>query len=122
LALGDLAERVSTLLQKGEGPSSSLLKTTCRRNCQALMSVTVKTVTLRTLMRDPLLVKRLTRRGTTVQVTERGQPLWFIHSAQAVDSEQEQANKAAIETMFDQMLQEPVSPLSLSKIIKENRR
>jgi hypothetical protein len=81
----------------------------------------VKTVTLRTLMRDPLLVKRLTRRGTKVQVTERGRPLWFISAAETDNSEEEQADKAAIDAMFDEMLQEPVSPLSLSRIIKENR-
>ncbi|HEV8541232.1 MAG TPA: hypothetical protein VGR78_02460 [Verrucomicrobiae bacterium] len=81
----------------------------------------MKTITLRTLVRDPLLVKRLTRRGTRVQVTDRGRPLWFISSADREYSEEEEADKAAIETMFEEMLQEPVSPLNLSKTIKENR-
>jgi hypothetical protein len=82
----------------------------------------MKTVTLRTLVRDPLTVKRLTRRGATVRVTDRGRPLWLIASAEGEEKDREQADKVAVEEMFQEVLQEPVSSPSLSQIIRENRR
>ncbi|PYL01515.1 MAG: hypothetical protein DME19_01380 [Verrucomicrobia bacterium] len=43
----------------------------------------MKTVTLRTLLREPLKVKRMTRTGRPVQVTDNGQSLWIIQPATA---------------------------------------
>ena len=41
----------------------------------------MKTVTLRTLVREPIKVKRWTRAGSSVQVTDNGKPLWVIQPA-----------------------------------------
>jgi hypothetical protein len=38
----------------------------------------VKSITLRTLVREPLKVKRITRAGKAVQVTDNGKPLWIL--------------------------------------------
>lgn len=38
-------------------------------------------VSLRTLVRDPVTVKRMTRSGQPVQVTDDGEPLWIIQAA-----------------------------------------
>jgi hypothetical protein len=35
-------------------------------------------LTPRTLVREPLKVKRMTRTGKPVQVTDNGEPLWII--------------------------------------------
>ena len=43
--------------------------------CQPLVSDTMKTISLRTLVREPLKVKRMTRAGQSVQVTDNGEPL-----------------------------------------------
>jgi hypothetical protein len=49
----------------------------------------MKTIPLRTLIREPLKVKRMTRTGKPVQVTDNGKPLWILQSANAADSEPE---------------------------------
>jgi len=80
----------------------------------------MKTITLRTLVREPLKVKRWTRRGTKVQVTDNGQPLWIIQAAN--ESADESESLLEIDKMLDEVLAEPKSPIMLSKIIKESRR
>jgi hypothetical protein len=78
----------------------------------------MKTVTLRTLLREPLKVKSWTRRGVPVQVTDNGNPLWLIHPAE----EKSENDVNEINALLDEMLEEPVSPISLSQIVKEARR
>jgi len=48
----------------------------------------MKTITLRTLVREPLKVKRMTRAGRTVQVTDNGQPLWILQAAGATEADE----------------------------------
>lgn len=80
----------------------------------------MKCVTLRTLVREPLKVKRITRTGKCVQVTDRGQPLWVIHPALAeVD---EDRRRREIEEELAEVLRGPKSSISLSKIVLESRR
>ena len=38
----------------------------------------MKTITLRTLVREPLKAKLLTRAGNSITVTDNGDPLWII--------------------------------------------
>jgi antitoxin (DNA-binding transcriptional repressor) of toxin-antitoxin stability system len=38
----------------------------------------MKSIPLRTLVREPLKVKQMTRAGQSVQVTDRGEPLWIV--------------------------------------------
>jgi hypothetical protein len=84
------------------------------------MSDKMKTITLRTLVREPVKVKRWTRRGVKVQVTDSGQPLWLIQAAD--DRTDEPGCRQAVDKMLSEVLHEPKSPVSLSRLIKESRR
>ena len=81
----------------------------------------MKTITLRTLVREPLKVKRMTRAGQSVRVTDRGEPLWVIQAADApvVD---EATRRREIDALLDEVLRGPRSKIPLSKIILESRR
>lgn len=80
----------------------------------------MKSITLRTLVREPLKVKRMTRAGNPVQVTDNGQPLWIIHPAIAkVD---EEGRRREIEEELADVLRGPKSSIPLSKIVLESRR
>jgi len=80
----------------------------------------MKTITLRTLVREPLKVKRMTRTGKSVQVTDKGEPLWIIQPA--VTSTDEEQRRRDIEELFDEVRRGPKSTISLSKIVLESRR
>ena len=80
----------------------------------------MKTISLRTLVREPLKVKRITRAGNSVQVTDKGEPLWVIQPAvKQVDEDQ---RRREIEELFDEVRQGPRSKIPLSKIVLESRR
>lgn len=80
----------------------------------------MNTVTLRTLVREPLKVKRITRSGQPVQVTDNGRPLWIIHPAGNLDNEEERAR--AIDAILDEVLQEKPFQISAAKLLEESRR
>jgi hypothetical protein len=80
----------------------------------------MKSITLRTLVREPLKVKRITRTGKCVQVTDHGQPLWVIHPA-VVDVDEE-LRRREIEEELAEVLRGPKSSIPLSKIVLESRR
>ena len=80
----------------------------------------METVTLRLLMRDPIKIKKWTRSGKTVQVTDRGQPLWVIRSAKAVQNEGIPADEW--EKEMQEMAREPKSSISAARIVIESRR
>jgi antitoxin (DNA-binding transcriptional repressor) of toxin-antitoxin stability system len=84
------------------------------------MPASMKTITLRTLLREPLKVKRMTRAGQTVQVTDKGEPLWILHPAAppAMNAER----RREIEKLLDEVLRGPRSKIPLSKIVLESRR
>ena len=84
------------------------------------MSDDMKTIPLRKLVREPLKVKRWTRAGQTIQVTDNGQPLWVIQPA--VKTEDEERRRRAIDELLDEVLRLPRSKISLSKIVIESRR
>ena len=81
----------------------------------------MKSVTLRTLVREPLKVKRITRTGKCVQVTDHGKPLWILHPANGTDAD-EAERRRAIDEILDEVLREKPSKISLSKIVLESRR
>ena len=86
---------------------------------QALLSDAMKTIPLRQLLREPLKVKRLTRSGQAVRVTDQGAPLWIIQPAAGEDD----AGRAhAIDELLDEVLRGPKSSISLSRLIKDSRR
>jgi antitoxin (DNA-binding transcriptional repressor) of toxin-antitoxin stability system len=80
----------------------------------------VKTITLRTLVREPLKVKRITRTGKPVQVTDHGQPLWVIQPA-TTQADDDHRRRDMEEELAD-VLRGPRSQLALSKIVLESRR
>jgi hypothetical protein len=83
----------------------------------------MKTVSLRTLVREPLKVKRWTRAGRSVQVTDNGKPLWLIQAAvSAQNKESEERRRREIDEVLDEVLRGPRSKISLSQIILESRR
>ncbi len=80
----------------------------------------MKIIPLRQLLREPTKVKRWTRAGQVVQVTENGKPLWEIHPATAEEDDEKRAR--AIDEILDEVLREPRSTLSVSEILLESRR
>lgn len=81
----------------------------------------MKTVTLRTLVREPLKVKRMTRAGKSVTVTDNGDPLWVLSPAAGTAADDER-RKQEIEAELAEVLRGPRSPSPLSKIVLESRR
>ena len=81
----------------------------------------MKTIPLRRLLREPIKVKKWTRAGDVVRVTDNGQPLWVIQGV-APRKEDEAERKESIRQMLDEMLRQPKSSVSLSRLIKESRR
>jgi hypothetical protein len=85
------------------------------------MSDRVKTITLRTLVREPLRVKRMTRTGKPVQVTDNGEPLWILQPANGTEAD-ETERRQAIDKILDDLLREKPSKISAAKLLEESRR
>jgi hypothetical protein len=81
----------------------------------------MNTVTLRTLLREPSRVKRITGTGKAVQVTDKGQPLWIIHPA-AENKQKEAERQRAIDEVLDDVLREKPSNISAAKLLDDSRR
>jgi len=80
----------------------------------------MKTIPLRRLVREPLQVKRWTRAGQTVQVTDNGEPLWIIQAVLAAGDEARR--RQDIDELLDAVLQEPRSRTSAARLLEESRR
>lgn len=80
----------------------------------------MKSIALRTLLREPLKVKRITRAGKSVQVTDNGEPLWIIQPARPPKDNQKRRRE--IEEALAEVLRGPKSSIPLSKIVLESRR
>jgi antitoxin (DNA-binding transcriptional repressor) of toxin-antitoxin stability system len=81
----------------------------------------MKTITLRTLVREPLKVKRMTRAGNPVQVTDNGEPLWILQPAGGTKADEENRRRE-IEEELAQVMRGPRSEIALSKIVLGSRR
>jgi hypothetical protein len=81
----------------------------------------MKIITLRTLVREPLKVKRMTRTGKPVQVTDNGEPLWILQPATPSAADEAERIRA-IDEILDEVLKEKPSSISLSKILDDSRR
>ena len=77
-------------------------------------------IPLRSLLREPVKVKRLTRSGQSVQVTDNGKPLWVVQPAAQEKEDPERAR--AIDELLDEALRAPRSKISLSEILEKERR
>jgi antitoxin (DNA-binding transcriptional repressor) of toxin-antitoxin stability system len=80
----------------------------------------MKTIPLRHLLREPRQVKRWTRSGQSVQVTDNGQPLWVIQPVTREENTDERAR--AIDELLDEALHSPRSPVSAAALLEESRR
>ncbi len=80
----------------------------------------MKSIALRSLLREPVKVKRLTRSGQSVQVTDNGRPLWVIQPAPQEEEDAERAR--GIDELLDEALRAPRSKISLSEILEKERR
>jgi hypothetical protein len=81
----------------------------------------MRTISLRTLVREPLKVKRMTRTGKSVQVTDNGEPLWILQPANGTDAD-ESERRRTIDEILDEVLRDKPSKISLSKIVLASRR
>jgi hypothetical protein len=79
------------------------------------------TISLRTLVREPRKVKRITRTGKSVQVTDNGKPLWILQPANGTD-EDEAERIRAVDEILDEVLREKPSKISAAKLLEESRR
>jgi hypothetical protein len=84
------------------------------------MSDNMRTITLRTLVREPLKVKRMTRTGHPVQVTDHGQPLWIIRPANGAAGETKRQHDT--NQILDEVLRERPSKVSAARLLEESRR
>jgi hypothetical protein len=80
----------------------------------------MKSIPLRTLLREPVKVKRMTRAGKSVQVTDNGDPLWVIQPATTRTDDAQRRRE--IEEELAEVLRGPKSSIPLSKIVLESRR
>ena len=80
----------------------------------------MKTITLRTLLREPLKVKRWTRTGKPVRVTDSGEPLWILQPAETAPEERER--RRATEEILAEVLRERPSKVSAVRLLEESRR
>lgn len=81
----------------------------------------MKTISLRTLVREPRKVKRMTRTGKPVQVTDNGQPLWILQPANGTNAD-EAKRRRAVDEILDEVLREKPSKISAAKLLEEARR
>jgi hypothetical protein len=81
----------------------------------------MKTISLRALLRQPLEVKRITRSGKPVQVTDNGQPLWILQPAHGTETG-EADRRRAIDEILEEVLREKPSNISAAKLLEESRR
>lgn len=83
----------------------------------------MKTITLRTLVREPLKVKRLTRAGQSITVTDHGRPLWIIQPTGGKESPgTEAARRQEIDAVLDEVLGETPAAISAVRLLEESRR
>ena len=75
---------------------------------------------LRHLLRDPIKVKRLTRAGKKIEITDNGKPLWVIHPAPA--QEDEAARARAIDEVLEEAVKSSKSPVSAAALLEDSRR
>jgi hypothetical protein len=81
----------------------------------------MKTVSLRTLVREPLKVKRMTRTGKPVQVTDKGEPLWILQPANGTAMD-EAERRRAIDEVLEGVLHEKPPKISAAKLLEASRR
>jgi len=83
-------------------------------NAQPLMPDIMETISLRTLLREPLKVKRMTRAGKAVQVTDNGRPVGFFTPLTA------RTLARRIDKILDEVLREQPSKISAARLLTDH--
>ena len=78
------------------------------------------TISLRTLVREPRKVKRMTRTGQPVRVTDNGKPLWILQPANSPADEEERLR--VTDEILDEVLRGRASTVSAVRLLEESRR
>jgi hypothetical protein len=81
----------------------------------------MRTISLRTLVREPVKVKRITRTGRAVQVTDNGEPLWILQPANGTEADDAERRRA-IDEILDEVVREKPSKVSAAKLLEASRR
>jgi hypothetical protein len=82
----------------------------------------MKSIALRTLVREPLKVKRWTRAGQSIQITDRGEPLWILQPAGAATTEKDEERRRATDAVLEEVLRARPSRISAARLLEESRR
>ncbi|MCB1125229.1 MAG: hypothetical protein KDM81_01950 [Verrucomicrobiae bacterium] len=80
----------------------------------------MKTIPLRQLVRQPTHVKRWTRAGETVRVTDNGRPLWTVRAADP--PEVQPGREQAIDEVLQETLGTTAGGISAASLLEESRR
>jgi antitoxin (DNA-binding transcriptional repressor) of toxin-antitoxin stability system len=86
------------------------------------------TLPLRDLLRQPSKVKRLTRAGHVVRITDRGVPLWDLQPVHVPEQDQSDAElrRAADEIFADLLAEKPLpthpGSVPISEVVIKSRR
>jgi len=80
----------------------------------------MKTLPLRELLRRPATVKKLTRAGQSVQITDSGKPLWVVHPA-GQNEEEKSRRTQLMDEELDNLLKERRSAVSAAKLVLDSR-
>jgi antitoxin (DNA-binding transcriptional repressor) of toxin-antitoxin stability system len=78
----------------------------------------MKTIPLRTLVRDPIKVKAMTKKGQPVTVTDKGIPLWVLTPAQEAPVIDEEERARAIDEILEEARREKIIKCTATDIIK----
>jgi len=78
------------------------------------------TISLRTLVREPRKVKRMTRTGKPVQVADNGKPLWILQPANSAEDEAERLR--ITDEILDEVHRGRPSKISAARLLEESRR
>lgn len=69
------------------------------------------TIPIRDLLRQPAKVKRLTRAGEVVRITERGMPLWDVQTAALPEASQTEIERLrGVNELLDDLMAETPLP------------
>ena len=81
----------------------------------------MRTISIRTLVREARKVKRMTRTGQPVQVTDNGRPLRILQPAHGTERD-EAERRQAIDEILDEVLHAKPAKINAAKHLEESRR
>lgn len=82
----------------------------------------MRTIPLRRLLREPGQVKRWTRAGESVVITDAKEPLWILRAADRAETESDPHRDRAIDAVLEEAVRAPRGPVSAARLLDESRR